>query len=120
MSETKTTQAIHAVHVRQQVYDSILDFVHGMPQTIDRIVVDMLDTSGGLHMGPFLVIFFWEDKLGSFVVNTRQEYERMGCKLVRDVEIPDELFMAAIELNNLHLRVKDRGLDVAFKAVTAG
>ena len=117
MSEEKANQTVHAVHMRQEIYESTLDFVHGMPTTIDRIVVDM---SNGMNVGAWLIIYFHDGHMGSFVVAGHKKYQEMKLEPVKDLEISDELFMTAIELNNIHQRVKDRGLDVAFRCLTAG
>ena len=117
MSEEKTKQTTHAVHVRQKIYADTMAFVHGMPSTIDRLVVDL---GHGMGLGPWLVIYFYDGQLGSFMVEGRGKYKEMKLEPVKGVEISDELFMAAVELNSLHQRVKDQGLDVAFRCLTAG
>ena len=116
MSEQKTERTIHATHMKQQIYESTLDFVHGMPMTIDRIVVDM---SNDMNVGPWVVIYFHDGHLGSFMVVGYKRYQEMKLEYVKDVEISDELFMTAIELNNIHQRVRDRKLDETFKNLTA-
>ena len=117
MSEEKTKQTTHAVHVRQKIYGSTMDFIHGMSTMIDRIIVDMSNDTG---LGPWLVIYFYDGHLGSFTIVGHRKYKEMGFEKVKELEISDELFMAAVELNSLHQRVKDRGLDVAFRCLTAG
>jgi len=117
VSEEKTKQTTHAVHVRQKIYGSTMDFVHGMSIMIDRIIVDMSNDTG---LGPWLVIYFYDGRLGSFTIVGHGKYKEMGFEKVKELEISDELFMAAVELNSLHQRVKDQGLDVAFRCLTAG
>ena len=107
---------VHAIHARQQIYESTLDFVHGMPTTIDRIVVDM---SNGMDVGAWLIIYFHNGHLGSFVVAGQEKYREMKLEPVKEIEISNELFMTAIELNNLHQKVNERGLDVEFRRLTA-
>jgi hypothetical protein len=117
MSEEKSKQTVHAVHARQKVYEGTLAFVHGMSETIDRIIVDLSNDTG---LGPWLVIYFYNGQLGSFTVVGYEKYKEMGFEKVKELEISDELFMTAVELNSLHERVKDQGLDVAFRCLTAG
>jgi len=87
-----------------------------MSTTIDRLVVDL---SNGMDTGIWLVIYFYEHQLGSFMITGAEKYKEMKFEPVREVEISDELFMTAIELHNLHQRVKTLGLDAAFECLTA-
>lgn len=116
MSEQKTERTIHAIHMQQQIYESTLDFVHGMSTTIDRIVVDM---SNGMDVGAWLIVYFHDGHLGSFMVSNREKFLEMKLERIKEMEIPDELFMTAIEMNNIHQRVKDRRLDEMFKHLVA-
>lgn len=104
-------KTVEAVHVEQTIYESSLHFAHSMSATIDRLLIDL---SGGLESGPWLVVYFWEGVLGAYILENSVELTKANFKRVKVVQIPESLFFTGLEVANLQKRIKSEGLESQF------
>lgn len=114
MSE-ENTKKVAAFCVEQKIYESTLHFSHSMATNIHRIIVDL---SNEADTGPFLVIYFWNGEMGAYMIETKGEYSKAEFRKVKDIEIPEELFYTALELNALRKKIKEQKLEEVFNCFT--
>lgn len=75
--------------ISQMVYDSTLDFIHGMGHTIRRLIIE--------EKGSLLAIFVYRNNvvaLANFSITDGWN------ELLSEVEVPDELVEKALALTN--------------------
>lgn len=109
-------KTVEAIHVEQTIYESDLHFSHSMSTKIDRLLIDL---SGGRESGPWLVVYFWEGVLGAYILENSVELTKANFKRIKEVQIPESLFFAGLEVANFQKRIKSEGLESQFGKIVA-
>lgn len=111
---------VQAQHVRQTIFRSDLHFSHGMSEEIDRLVFDISYLSPDVAPGPFLVAYFWDGHLGAYFLENGKELSKSSFREIRKVAVPNDLFLAAMELAAIQGRAKKGGFEEQFAKLTDG